>query len=86
MFALTCEKCGGNHPGECKTGKNLCFNCGKEGHFAKRCPTRISTDTEQECNYPQETQLQVKQARFKGPTNTHRMTKRPWKQTKEPPP
>ncbi|KAL5564662.1 hypothetical protein UlMin_027826 [Ulmus minor] len=33
----TCKKCGRNHLGECRSGTNACFICGKEGHFAKNC-------------------------------------------------
>ena len=31
----TCFNCGKKHPRECKFGTNICFICGKEGHFAK---------------------------------------------------
>ena len=40
------EKCGGNHSDECRAGTNLCFNCGKKGHFVKKGPTKFSTDVE----------------------------------------
>ncbi|KAL5540549.1 hypothetical protein UlMin_043252 [Ulmus minor] len=37
----TCKKCGKNHPGECRSGTNACFICGKEGHFAKNCFAKV---------------------------------------------
>ncbi|KAL5560269.1 hypothetical protein UlMin_036480 [Ulmus minor] len=32
-----CTKCGKQHLGECKASTLVCFQCGKEGHFAKNC-------------------------------------------------
>ena len=32
-----CDKCGKAHPEGCKRGTNLCFKCGKEGHYARQC-------------------------------------------------
>ena len=32
-----CDKCGKAHPEGCKRGTNLCFKCGKEGHYARNC-------------------------------------------------
>ena len=55
--APACEICVRSHLGECKIGTNICFNYGKEGHFAKKYPTKISTNAELGYNYPQETQL-----------------------------
>ena len=37
--AKGCPKCGRNHYGECKQGTNICFRCGKSGHFARNCTT-----------------------------------------------
>lgn len=33
-----CGKCGKNHSGECMWGKNVCYNCGQEGHLSPNCP------------------------------------------------
>ncbi|XP_022889295.1 uncharacterized protein LOC111404766 [Olea europaea var. sylvestris] len=33
-----CPKCDRPHKGECLLAKNVCFKCGKSGHFAKECP------------------------------------------------
>ena len=32
-----CDKCGKAHPEGCRRGTNLCFRCGKEGHYARQC-------------------------------------------------
>ncbi|KAL5546726.1 hypothetical protein UlMin_006413 [Ulmus minor] len=34
-----CQKCEKNHQGEYRAGNpNMCYRCGKEGHYAKYCP------------------------------------------------
>ena len=33
----TYNKCGKTHSEGCKRGTNLCFKCGKEGHYARKC-------------------------------------------------
>ncbi|KAI3827893.1 hypothetical protein L1987_01982 [Smallanthus sonchifolius] len=33
-----CGKCGVRHAGECRLGSNLCFKCGKIGHYSSECP------------------------------------------------
>ncbi|KAD4385553.1 hypothetical protein E3N88_25722 [Mikania micrantha] len=34
-----CNKCGKTHYGPCRLGTNLCFRCGKMGHFSSNCPS-----------------------------------------------
>ena len=53
----TCKKCGKNHLGECTKGILGCFVCGKEGHFARQCPTRNPTDDRKDGNRQQGAQL-----------------------------
>ncbi|KAL5545301.1 hypothetical protein UlMin_009085 [Ulmus minor] len=64
---LTCKKCGKNHPGECMRGTLVCFVCGKEGHFARQCPTKNPTDDRKDGNRQQVAQLQAMLAEIEGP-------------------
>ncbi|XP_071713234.1 uncharacterized protein [Rutidosis leptorrhynchoides] len=32
-----CGKCGRKHLGECRFGSNVCYRCGKTGHYAANC-------------------------------------------------
>ncbi|KAL5559193.1 hypothetical protein UlMin_035404 [Ulmus minor] len=64
----TCKKCGKNHLGECTRGMLVCFVCGKEGHFARQCPTRNPTDDRNDGNRQQAAQLRAMLAEIEGPT------------------
>ena len=46
----TCAKCGRNHPGECCQGTTVYYKCGKEGHYAKGCMVKTTTDQRQNKN------------------------------------
>ncbi|KAL5545187.1 hypothetical protein UlMin_008971 [Ulmus minor] len=62
----TCKKCGKNHPGECRSGTNACFICGKEGHFAKNCFAKV--DQGDKINQPgiQGSRLNAAQVKMEG--------------------
>ncbi|KAL5578375.1 hypothetical protein UlMin_020074 [Ulmus minor] len=64
----TCKKCGKNHPGECRSGTNVCFIYGKEGHFAKNCFAKV----DQGPNQPiiQGSRLNAAQVKMEGPSIT----------------
>ena len=38
-----CNNCGKNHWGECRSGSNKCFKCGRPGHMAKDCNNATTT-------------------------------------------
>ncbi|XP_074561202.1 uncharacterized protein LOC141817462 [Curcuma longa] len=42
-----CANCGKMHLGTCLLGLKRCFICGKEGHFARGCPTAAKAPQQQ---------------------------------------
>ncbi|KAL5540177.1 hypothetical protein UlMin_043726 [Ulmus minor] len=66
-----CKKCSKLHQGECRMRLNVCYKCGKEGHYAKGCTVKVPTDDRQNRAHPQNTHLRAMQARLGGPIEEH---------------
>ncbi|GMN32694.1 hypothetical protein TIFTF001_044712 [Ficus carica] len=61
----TCQKCGRKHTGDCRTGTNRCFLCGKEGHYARNCNANLQDS--QNHQKSQGYQLHAAQMKLEGP-------------------
>ncbi|KAL5580695.1 hypothetical protein UlMin_013137 [Ulmus minor] len=63
-----CKKCGKPHQGECRAGNpNMCYRCGKEGHYAKHCTNPPNYGTAQPQNKNQTPKTYAMQALLEGP-------------------
>ncbi|KAL5573335.1 hypothetical protein UlMin_022932 [Ulmus minor] len=63
-----CKKCGKPHQGECRAGNpNMCYRCGKEGHYAKHCTNPPNYGTAQPQNKNQTSKTYAMQALLEGP-------------------
>ncbi|KAL5567827.1 hypothetical protein UlMin_024402 [Ulmus minor] len=63
-----CKKCGKPHQGEYRAGNpNMCYRCGKEGHYAKNCTNPPNYGTAQPQNKNQTSKTYAMQALLEGP-------------------
>ncbi|KAL5538583.1 hypothetical protein UlMin_045492 [Ulmus minor] len=63
-----CQKCGKTHQGECRAGNpNMCYRCGKEGHYAKFYPNPPSYGNVPPQSKGQAPKAYAMQAQIEGP-------------------
>ena len=60
-------KCGKNHLGECRQETTICYQCGKEGHYARGCMIKTASDDLQNKN--QGSPLRLLEAMAVGPND-----------------
>ncbi|KAL5577023.1 hypothetical protein UlMin_018722 [Ulmus minor] len=66
----SCTKCGRQHPGECKAGTLVCYQCGKEGQFAKDCFNKPSVGNQQGSTKAPAPKAYAMQAKVEGPSTS----------------
>ena len=66
---LVCKKCEKTHPGECQArNPNVCYRCGKEGHYAKQSPNPPNYENVPALNKNSTPKVYAMQAKLEGPS------------------
>ncbi|KAL5539165.1 hypothetical protein UlMin_046037 [Ulmus minor] len=78
----SCTKCGRQHPGECRAGTLVCYQCGKEGHFAKNCLNKPSVGNQQGPTKAPASKAYAMQAKVEGPSTSQGKLEAPEPNTK----